>query len=191
MKIKTEDLFSTIPQLLFPLFDGCRYPWEALMELGARLTMLVASPPKGYTLFSEGVLVGAGVMIEEGATIIPPAIICHNAKIRQGAYLRGSVFVGNSAIIGHSTEVKNSILMDGAKAPHFNYVGDSILGNNVHLGAGVILSNLRLDKGEVFAKFKSERMATGKRKLGAIIGDDTEIGCNSVLSPGTVLTPKR
>ncbi len=105
---------------------------------------------RGYFSRHSGVLVGEGVKIEEFSTIRAPAVICRDAEIRQGAYLRGSVFLGEGAIAGHGTEMKNTVLMDGAKAPHLSYLGDSILGKNAHLGAGVILSNLRLDKGEIF-----------------------------------------
>jgi NDP-sugar pyrophosphorylase family protein len=147
----------------------------------------------------SGILVGEGVKIEEFSTIKAPAVICRDAEIRQGAYLRGSVFLGEGAIAGHGTEMKNTVLMDGAKAPHLSYLGDSILGKNAHLGAGVILSNLRLDKGEIFVNLgapqgpdnaisnTSERIPTGRRKLGSIIGDNTEIACGTVLNPGTII----
>jgi NDP-sugar pyrophosphorylase family protein len=144
-------------------------------------------------------LVGEGVKIEELSTIKAPAVICRDAEIRQGAYLRGSVFLGEGAIAGHGTEMKNTVLMDGAKAPHLSYLGDSILGKNAHLGAGVILSNLRLDKGEIFVNLGApqgpdnaisntpKRIPTGRRKLGSIIGDNTEIACGTVLNPGTII----
>ena len=159
----------------------------------------------------SGILVGEGVKIEEFSTIKAPAVICRDAEIRQGAYLRGSVFLGEGAIAGHGTEMKNTVLMDGAKAPHLSYLGDSILGKNAHLGAGVILSNLRLDKGEIFVNLGAlqdpnntvssisknkprstaspvdKKIPTGRRKLGSIIGDNTESACGTVLNPGTII----
>ena len=166
---------------------------------------------RGYFSRHSGILVGEGVKIEEFSTIKAPAVICRDAEIRQGAYLRGSVFLGEGAIAGHGTEMKNTVLMDGAKAPHLSYLGDSILGKNAHLGAGVILSNLRLDKGEIFVNLGAlqdpnntvssisqnkpgstaspvdKKIPTGRRKLGAIIGDNTEIACGTVLNPGTII----
>ena len=164
-----------------------------------------------YSNISSGILVGEGAKIEDFATILSPAIIEKGATVRQGAYLRGSVFLGEGAIAGHGTEMKNTVLMDGAKAPHLSYLGDSILGENAHLGAGVILSNLRLDKGEIFVNLSSlqnpnitapgaskkvttdttstvnKKIPTGRRKLGSIIGDNTEIACGTVLNPGTII----
>lgn len=212
-------LFDSVPKLLSPLFDACDTPWEMLSRLSDFLLEITKNPPKGYSLLQKddgdfsrsngdstgdysrhsGILVGEGVKIEEFSTIKAPAVICRDAEIRQGAYLRGSVFLGEGAIAGHGTEMKNTVLMDGAKAPHLSYLGDSILGKNAHLGAGVILSNLRLDKGEIFVNFgapqgpdnaisnTSERIPTGRRKLGSIIGDNTEIACGTVLNPGTII----
>ena len=166
---------------------------------------------RGYFSRHSGILVGEGVKIEEFSTIKAPAVICRDAEIRQGAYLRGSVFLGERAIAGHGTEMKNTVLMDGAKAPHLSYLGDSILGKNAHLGAGVILSNLRLDKGEIFVNLDAlqdpnntvssisqnkpgstaspidKKISTGRKKLGSIIGDNTEIACGTVLNPGTII----
>jgi NDP-sugar pyrophosphorylase family protein len=138
------------------------------------------------TTYKEGILIGQDVTIEDGATILPPTVICDGAIIRQGAYIRGGVFIGEGAVVGHSTEVKNSVLMDGAEAPHFNYVGDSILGNSAHIGAGVILSNLKADKSTVIIRGETS-LSTGMRKLGAILGDGAEVGCNAVLNPGSVI----
>ena len=119
--------------------------------------------------------------------ILPPAIIGHGTVLRHGAYLRGSVIVGDGAVIGNSTEVKNSIIFDGAQLPHYNYVGDSIVGYRAHLGAGATVSNLRLDKRSVIIRAEEERRDTGRRKLGALIGDRAEIGCGAVLCPGAVI----
>ena len=199
MKKECLELFSSVPELLKPLFDAYDTPWEMLSHLSDYLLEITKNPPKGYSLLqkddgvfphskaSSGILVGEGAKIEDFVTILPPAVICHGATLRQGAYLRGSVFLGEGAIAGHGTEMKNTVLMDGAKAPHLSYLGDSILGKNAHLGAGVILSNLRLDKGEIFVKFEGKKIPTSRRKLGSIIGDNTEIACGTVLNPGTII----
>lgn len=204
-------LFDSVPKLLSPLFDACDSPWEMLSRLSDFLLEITKNPPKGYSLLKPGLLIGEGAKIEDFATILSPAIIEKGATVRQGAYLRGSVFLGEGAIAGHGTEMKNTVLMDGAKAPHLSYLGDSILGKNAHLGAGVILSNLRLDKGEIFVNLGAlqdpnntvskisentptstaspvdKKIPTGRRKLGSIIGDNTEIACGTVLNPGTII----
>ena len=186
MKIKNKDLFNNMPTPLSSLFEKSEYPFEAIANLGEALKRIIADPPEGFSVYKEGVLIGKGVTIEDGSTIIPPAVIMDGATVRQGAYIRGRVFVGKGAVVGHCTEVKNSILMDSAQAPHFNYVGDSIMGKNAHLGAGVILSNLKADKSAVTVK-GDEAYDTGMNKLGAILGDNAEIGCNAVLNPGSVI----
>ena len=149
---------------------------SAIIELGEHLI-------QGYEEVYPMIWIGAGTTIDPCATLSPPCIIGKGCEVRPGAYLRGNVLIGDHCVIGNSTEVKNAILFDGVKAPHFNYIGDSILGNGVHLGAGVILSNVRCDKGEIHIG----HTPTGRRKLGAILGDFCEIGCHSVLNPGTIL----
>jgi NDP-sugar pyrophosphorylase family protein len=124
------------------------------------------------------------------ATLIGPAYIGAKTEIRPGAYLRGNVIAGERCVLGNSSEFKNCLLLDAVNAPHFNYVGDSILGNGAHLGAGVICSNLRLDQGEVILRLPAGDVATGLRKFGAVLGDKAEVGCNSVLNPGTLLGPR-
>jgi NDP-sugar pyrophosphorylase family protein len=126
-------------------------------------------------------------VISESADISGPLIVCAGAQLRHSCYIRGSAVIGEKCVVGNSTEVKNAIMFDGAQAPHFNYVGDSILGSYAHIGAGVILSNLRLDKKNITILFGNERIETGLRKFGAVIGDHAEIGCNSVLNPGSVI----
>ena len=186
MKIKNTDLFEIIPKLLALLFNSTEYPHQAIVGLRYAIEKIIENPPDGFTIYKDGVIIGKDVTIEEGATILPPTVICDGAIIRQGAYIRGSVFIGECAVVGHSTEVKNSILMERAEAPHFNYVGDSILGNRAHIGAGVILSNLKVDKSAVTIKGDTS-LSTGMRKLGAILGDGAEVGCNTVLNPGSVI----
>ena len=186
MKIKNTDLFENSPKLLAPLFKATEYPHQVIVGLRYAIEKIIENPPEGLTTYKEGILIGQDVTIEDGATILPPTVICDGAIIRQGAYIRGGVFIGERAVVGHSTEVKNSILMDGAQAPHFNYVGDSILGNSAHIGAGVILSNLKADKSTVIIRGETS-LSTGMRKLGAILGDGAEVGCNAVLNPGSVI----
>ena len=141
----------------------------------------------GATLFDSNIYLGKGTVVEPGALIKGPTIIGHNTEIRQGAYIRGNCLIGNRCIVGHATEVKTSIMLDDAKAGHFAYIGDSVLGNEVNLGAGTKLANLKIVDVEMKLRIEGEIYKTGLRKLGAILGDRTETGCNSVTSPGTLL----
>jgi acetyltransferase-like isoleucine patch superfamily enzyme len=143
------------------------------------------------TFLADGrVILGPGTVVEPGVFIRGPAVIGNGCEIRQGAYLRGDCLIGNGCVVGHTTEMKGSILLDGAKASHFAYVGDSILGRDVNLGAGTKLANLKMIPGSVAVTVGRKRHDTGRRKLGAILGDRTETGCNSVTSPGTLLGPE-
>lgn len=170
------------------IFKGCTYAWEALARLAQffedqELGKIECPVPDGVTLVNpEQISIGKGTVIEPGAFIRGPCVIGRDCEIRHGAYIRGSVLAGNRCVIGHATEVKGSILLDDVSAGHFNYIGDSILGNRVNLGAGVKLANLRLDHNSV----QVEKISTGLKKLGAILGDDTQLGCNAVTNPGTV-----
>lgn len=175
------------------IFQNCIYPWEALKKIHTYLSGYsflgktgVGIPQGAHLIHPELISIGKGTVIEPGAYIKGPCIIGDNCTIRQGAYIRGDVIVGDNCVVGHDTEVKNSIFLNGADAAHFAYVGDSILGNEVNLGAGVKLANLRLDHADVLIHYKGEKIATGRRKLGAILGDRTQIGCNSVSNPGTI-----
>ncbi len=141
----------------------------------------------GAVLFDSDIYIGEGTVIEPGALIKGPSIIGNHTEVRQGAYLRGNCLIGDRCVVGHTTEVKHSIMLDDAKAGHFAYIGDSILGNHVNLGAGTKLANLKIVDVEMKLKVEGEVYATGLRKLGAILGDHTETGCNSVTSPGTLL----
>ena len=144
--------------------------------------------PEGVTLVNPSkISIGKGTRVESGSYIEGPCAIGEDSQVRHGAYVRPYVLTGKRCIIGHSTEVKHSILLDGAQAPHFNYVGDSILGKDVNLGAGVICANFRLDHGEVTVEVDGKCFKTGLRKFGAILGDLSQIGCNSVLNPGVLL----
>jgi NDP-sugar pyrophosphorylase family protein len=143
----------------------------------------------GAYLFNDKIIIGPGTIVEPGAFIKGPVIIGNHSEIRQGAYIRGDCIVGNRCVVGHTTEMKGSILLDGAKAAHFAYVGDSILGKDVNLGAGTKLANLKMIPGSIIVAMDRKRYDTGRRKLGAILGDRTETGCNSVASPGTLMGP--
>ena len=144
----------------------------------------------GSYLFDDRIIIGAGTVVEPGALIKGPFVIGKNSEVRQGAYIRGDCWVGDGCVVGHTTEIKESILLHGAKAGHFAYVGDSILGNEVNLGAGTKLANLKMIPGTVSIVYEKNRYDTERRKIGAILGDRTETGCNSVTSPGTLMGPR-
>ena len=144
----------------------------------------------GAFLYDDTVIIGSGSIVEPGALIKGPAIIGKDTEVRQGAYMRGDCLVGDGCVVGHATEMKASIMLNGAQAGHFAYIGDSILGKDVNLGAGTKLANLKMIPGEVAVRSDRELLKTGRRKLGAILGDHTETGCNSVTSPGTLLSSR-
>jgi NDP-sugar pyrophosphorylase family protein len=173
------------------LFENAANVWDALKQISSymqfRLKPAVHGKLVGKPFISGAVFIGAGTVIEQGAMIKGPAWIGENCEIRNGCYIRENVIVGNGAVLGNSCEFKNCVLFDGAQVPHFNYVGDSIIGYRGHLGAGVILSNVKLDGGEITVAGESGLIPTGLKKFGAVIGDRSEIGCNSVLSPGSLI----
>lgn len=169
-------------------------PWEWLKQIGAALALVTdvpSSPAHGAGVHLEGnVWMHPSVKLPPYATIIGPAWIGPNTEIRPGAFIRGGVIVGDGCVLGNACEFKNCLLMDGVAVSHFNYVGDSILGNRAHFGAGVICSNLRLDQQPIVIRTADATFETGLRKFGAIVGDSAEVGCNSVLNPGTLLGPR-
>lgn len=173
-----------MPAELADLFSEKEYPWEIIGEIGKYLREGISRD--GYYEIFPGVYVGRGVKISQNAEIKGPTFISDGAEIRTGAYIRGNAFIGKGCVVGNSTEVKNAILLDGANAPHYNYVGDSILGCRSHLGAGAVCSNLKADKSNVTVHADRD-YATGLRKLGAILGDGADVGCGAVLNPGTVI----
>ena len=184
--VLTKDLFECEVPYLKEVFAQAKYPWEILSQIKVIVKKALEEGLPGYHLLKEGVLVGDNVSIAETATIIPPAIIGANTEIRPGAYLRGNVIVGESCVLGNSSEFKNCILLYHVQAPHYNYVGDSILGNYAHMGAGSICSNLKSD-GKNIVIHGDEDIETGLRKIGGILADHADIGCGSVLNPGTVI----
>jgi len=143
----------------------------------------------GAYLFDDRIIIGVGSVVEPGALIKGPVVIGARTEVRQGAYMRGDCLIGDGCVVGHTTEIKNSVMLNGAKAGHFAYIGDSILGRDVNLGAGTKLANLKMIPGEVMIAAERKFRKTGRRKLGAILGDGTETGCNSVTSPGTLIRP--
>lgn len=173
------------------IFDNVENVWEAIAKISTylqfRLKPAIHGTVIGKPFISDQVFIGKGTTIEHGAMIKGPAWIGENCEIRNGCYIRENVIVGDGCILGNSCEFKNSLIFDGAQVPHFNYVGDSILGWKAHLGAGVILSNVKLDKTEIGVWAEGKMLPSGLRKFGAIVGDLAEIGCNSVLSPGSVI----
>ena len=173
------------------LFEKVTNVWEALPLIASylqfRLKPAIHGKQIGRPFISNAVYIGHGTTIEQGAVIKGPAWIGDRCQIRAGCYIRENVVVGNDAVLGNSCEFKNCIVFDGAQVPHFNYVGDSILGHKAHLGAGAILSNVRLDHGEVVVRGPDSSVATGLKKFGAVVGDHAEVGCNAVVSPGAVI----
>lgn len=182
------------------LFSDHEYPWQLLSKIRQSVKSLVdtvssAERLKG-NISSEAFIDGDEVVVEKGAVVEPfayitgPTYICAGAVVRRGAYIRGGVYIGPGAIAGHTTEVKDSILMAEAKAAHFAYVGNSVLGEHTNLGAGTKLANLRIDNQAVKLRFDGEKIDSGQRKFGAIFGDRAQSGCNSVTNPGTILLPE-
>src|SRR5438046_5302705 len=173
------------------LFEDQKYAWDALKQIASylqfRLKPGVLGQLVGKPFLSNHVFIGRGTIVEQGAVLKGPAWIGENCQIRSGCYVRENVIVGDGVVMGNSCEFKNCILFDEAQVPHFNYVGDSILGYHAHLGAGVILSNVKLDHGEIAVMAPDGNIATGLTKFGAIVGDRTEIDCNAVINPGSVL----
>ena len=184
--VKTAELFDCQTPYLAELFEECEYPWQMLPKIKELAQKIIENGIAGYTEIQKGVLVGENVSIAKTATIEAPCIIGSDTEIRPGAYIRGSVIVGRGCVIGNSSELKNCILLDKAQAPHYNYIGDSILGNKAHMGAGSICSNLKSDNKPVVIHGETE-METGLRKVGAILADGADIGCGCVLNPGTVI----
>lgn len=184
--VKTKDLFDCKTEYLKKLFENSEYPWEMLPKIKGYIKELIENGLEGFTEIEEGVFVGENVKIAKTVTIESPAIIGAGTELRPGAFLRGNVITGENCVIGNSTELKNCVLLDKAQVPHYNYVGDSILGNHAHMGAGSICSNLKSD-GKNIVIHGDEAYETGLRKIGGILADDADIGCGCVLNPGTVI----
>lgn len=188
---KPSDLFDLKQTEHAAIFDGCEFAWEALKKikdyLGANLRPGLHNHCDGVAFIGKNVFIGEGTVVEDGAMIKGPAIIGKNCEIRHNAYIRDNVIIGDGCVIGNSTELKNALLFNNAVAPHFNYIGDSILGYKAHIGAGVVLSNFKSLPGNIKVEIDGKPFDTGLRKFGALLGDLAEVGCNSVLNPGSII----
>lgn len=186
--ITIENLYDLNETIAAELFEGAEYPWEVLpkihdfiLELGKRL------PEEDYEKRGEDIWVAKSAKVAPTACLNGPLIIDEEAEVRHCAFVRGNAIVGKGAVVGNSTELKNVVLFNKVQVPHYNYVGDSILGFKSHMGAGSITSNVKSDKTLVAVKNGDEKIETGLKKMGAMLGDHVEVGCNSVLNPGTVI----
>lgn len=189
---KAADLFDLAQTDHAAIFEGTTFAWEALKQIQDYLAKAPRQhPPKRFpgASIGEGVVIGEGTVVEPGVLIKGPAIIGKHCQIRHNAYLRENVIIGDNCVVGNSSELKNALLFNGAQVPHFNYIGDSILGHKAHLGAGVKISNIKLVPGNISVAMDGKLFDTGLRKFGALLGDGAEVGCNAVLNPGTILGP--
>ena len=189
-ELKCKYLFTEVEEhtIAYALINECEYPWQILPKIKDFILSLGPTlSEEEYYLLKENVWVAKSAKIAPSADITGPAIICEGAEIRPSAFIRGSAIVGRFAVVGNSTELKNAILFDRVQVPHFNYIGDSVLGYRSHTGAGAITSNVKSDKTPVTVKTPFGRVETGLKKFGAILGDCVEVGCNSVMNPGTVI----
>lgn len=183
-----NELLDLTKTIAAELFTGKTYAWEVLDDLADFILRLGESLPSAeYDHPAEGVWVAKDAAVFPSAYLGAPCIIDHGAELRHSAFIRGSAIIGKNAVVGNSAEVKNAVLFDGVQVPHFNYVGDSVLGYKAHMGAGAVTSNVKSDYTPVTVHAPEGEIPTGRMKLGAILGDYAEIGCNSVLNPGTVV----
>lgn len=185
--IQIKDLYDLNETIAKDLFEGKTYPWEVLPEIGDFVMKLGATLSDEFDHPEENIWIHKSVKIAKTATLNGPLIIDADTEVRPGAFIRGNVLVGKNCVVGNSTELKNVVLFNTVQVPHYNYVGDSILGTHSHMGAGSITSNVKSDKTLVVVKNDGEEIETGLKKFGAMIGDYVEVGCNSVLNPGTVI----
>ncbi len=188
--LKINELFDLSHSMAGEFLAGFTWPWEALPHIKEEILRLIGTLPKDeYHEAAPQVWVHNTVTIAPTASLAGPAIIGANTEIRPGAFIRGSALVGADCVVGNSVELKNVIIFDHVQVPHYNYVGDSILGYGAHMGAGAVTSNIKSDRTNVVVRDGQERFETGLRKMGAMLGDHVEVGCNSVLNPGTVIGP--
>lgn len=186
--IRTSDLYSLEHTIASELLAPTEYPWEILGKIGSFIVELGRTLSQAeYYSPSENIWIAKTATIAPSASINGPCIICDNAQIRHCAYIRGNAIVGKSCVVGNSVELKNCILFDDVQVPHFNYVGDSVLGWHAHMGAGAVTSNVKNDKTLIKIKTDDAVIETGLKKFGAMIGDMVEVGCNSVINPGSVI----
>jgi NDP-sugar pyrophosphorylase family protein len=182
-----QDLYDLNETIAAELFEGLTYPWEALPKIGDFIKTLGATlSDEEYEKVGENVWIAKSAKVFDTAYIGAPCIIGENTEVRQSAFIRGDALVGNKCVIGNSAELKNVIISNNCEVPHYNYCGDSILGFHAHMGAGSITSNVKADRKNIVVK-GSKNYETGRRKIGAMLGDWAEIGCNAVLNPGTIV----
>ena len=187
-EITVKELYTLDETIAKDLFEGVTYPWEVLPKISAFILKLGATlPADEYEKVGDDVWIARSANVFPSAYIHGPAIIGKNAEVRHCAFIRGNAIVGESAVVGNSTELKNVVLFNKVQVPHYNYVGDSILGYKAHMGAGSITSNVKSDKKLVIVKDGQEQVETGFKKFGAMLGDHVEVGCGSVLNPGSVI----
>lgn len=188
-ELKIENLYKHMEETIAAdIFTGKTYPWEVLAEIGDFIVKLGNTlPEEEYEKRGENIWVAKSAKVFPSACINGPAIIGKNAEVRHCAFIRGNAIVGESAVVGNSTELKNVILFNKVQVPHYNYVGDSVLGYKSHMGAGAITSNVKSDKMPVTIATPEGRVTTNRKKVGAMLGDEVEVGCSSVLNPGTVI----
>ena len=188
LTVKTNELYDLSHTLACDMLAECEYPWQALSKIKQTVLAIGATlSADEYDNPAEGIWIAKSASVAPSATINAPCIIGKGTEVRTGAYIRGSVIVGDGCVVGNSCELKNAILFDCVQVPHFNYVGDSILGYRSHTGAGAITSNVKSDKTLVKVATDDGYIETGLKKMGAMLGDFVEVGCNSVLNPGTVV----
>lgn len=186
--LETKNLLDYQQTIAAPLLERTQFPWEILPQIGKFLLQLGPSlPTEEYEQAGDGIWIARSAKVSSAASLCGPLIVGKNAEIRHCAFIRGNAIIGEGAVVGNSTELKNVILSNGVQVPHYNYVGDSILGYKAHMGAGAITSNVKSDKTLVTISSPEGSIATGLKKMGAILGDFVEVGCNSVLNPGTVV----
>lgn len=187
-KIMVKELFDFSQTIAKEIFNGVTYPWEVLPEIGNFILSLGQSlPEEEYEYRDAGIWIARSARVAPTASINGPVIIGKNAEIRHCAFIRGNAIIGENAVVGNSTELKNVILFNGVQVPHYNYVGDSVLGYQAHMGAGSITSNVKSDKSLVAVRYEGHRIETGLKKMGAVLGDRVEVGCSSVLNPGVII----
>ena len=187
-ELMISELFNLDETIAKGIFEGKTYPWEVLPQIGAYILELGSKLSEDeYDFAGENVWIAKSAKVAPTASITGPCIIGKNAEVRHCAFIRGNAIVGEGSVVGNSTELKNVILFNCVQVPHYNYVGDSILGYKSHMGAGSITSNVKSDKTLVVVKNGDKEIETGLKKMGAMLGDNVEVGCNSVLNPGTVI----
>lgn len=184
-----KDIFLSNDSILDSYIKSFNYPFEVLPHIKDYILELGEKLDSNYQKLDDNIWIHKTASVSKSAEIHGPCIIDENAEVRCNAYIRGSVIIGKNSVLGNSCEIKNAILYDNVQVPHFSYVGDSIIGSHAHLGASAIISNLRSDKKNIKIKYKDQVIETNMRKVGAFIGDNVEVGCGSILNPGTIILP--